>query len=257
MIRIMSCNVRYYGAKDGENNWEYRRDLFMEIVRSRSPDVICTQELAHEQCQDLCLAFLEFGWSGMCDEPAGRRPVNAIFYRHDAFDVVSAGGYWLSETPHVAGSSSWDSACVRLANWVRLIETASRRELRVVNTHLDHVSQPARENQARLICEDSRAYPDDYPQLLTGDMNCDTTNPAIEAFRRCGWRDTYGAVHGIEDPGHTFHGFQGPAFQSRVNKMDWVFARGELEVVSAEVIRDSHEGRFPSDHYFVLAKVEL
>ena len=37
--------------------------------------------------------------------------------------------------------------------------------------------------------------------------------------------------------------------------MDWVFVRGAVTVKDAEVIDDSRDGRFPSDHYFVSAKI--
>jgi endonuclease/exonuclease/phosphatase family metal-dependent hydrolase len=171
--------------------------------------------------------------------------------------LISGGGYWLSESPHVSGSKSWDSECVRLANWVRLEDLSTGNEFRVVNTHLDHVSQVARQNQARLIVEDAAAYPPGYPQILTGDMNCDFSNPAIEIFKAGGWIDTYGAVHGTEDPGYTYHQYLGPGFVSDIGKMDWILMRGSLKARHAEVIRDSRDGRFPSDHYFVSVTFSL
>lgn len=256
-LTVMTCNVRYYGANDGENGWLYRRQLCVDVIRSRSPHIICTQELSREQCRDLKKAFPDFACYGLIDEAVGYNPTNGILFRRDSCELLSAGGYWLSESPHVPGSSSWESACVRLANWTRLRVTGTDRELRVVNTHLDHVSQLARVNQARLIVQDAAAFPCTYPQVLTGDMNCDATNEAIHVLKAGGWLDSYAQVHGTEDPGHTFHRFVGPAFESTVGKMDWVFYRGELSVVGAEVIRDSREGRFPSDHYFCSAEVEI
>ena len=88
-------------------------------------------------------------------------------------------------------------------------------------------------------------------------MNCDETNAAIAVFRAGGWTDTYAAVHGTENPGHSFHGFLGPAFVSDIGKMDWIFARGAVAVTDAEVITDSENGRFPSDHYFIAATVHI
>ena len=254
-MKTLTCNVRCFGARDGANSWACRRDLCAQVIRSRSPDIICFQELWAEQYADMSSAFPEYTTYGMVDEPNGRRPTNAIFYRSEIFTLISAGGYWLSESPHVAGSKSWESACVRLANWVRLEDRTTRTELRVINTHLDHVGQTARENQAKLIVEDSLAYPDDYPQILTGDMNCDCTNAAIEVFKAGGWSDTYGVVHDTEDPGHTFHEFRGPKHDSDTGKMDWILVRGQLQAIDAEIVRDSVEERFPSDHYFVSATV--
>ena len=210
-----------------------------------------------QQCQYAQHALPEYAHFGLADEAATDRPTNAIFYRRDRFDLVSPGGFWLSQTPHISGSSSWDSACVRLANWLRLKERSSGREFRIVNTHLDHISQPARANGARLICEDAAAYAADYPQLLTGDMNCDVQNEAIQTFLQGGWRDTYATMHGPDDPGHTYHAFKGPSYESEIGKMDWVFCRGTVQVVDAQIIDTHRDGRYPSDHYFITADVSI
>ena len=171
--------------------------------------------------------------------------------------MISAGGFWLSETPHIAGSKSWDSECVRLANWVRLKDRTTGIELRVVNTHLDHISQVAREQQAQLIVDDTVAYPEDYPQILTGDMNCDFRNKAIDIFKAGGWVDTYGILYGTEDPGYTYHEFLGAKYNSDIGKMDWIFTKGITKVIDAVVIKDCLDERFPSDHYFVSASVDV
>jgi len=255
-MKILTCNIRYAGAADGDNGWDQRRDLCTEVIRSRAAEIICLQECWRRQLDDLAAAFAEYDSFGIIDEPLGTNPVNAVLYRRERFTCLCAGGYWLSTTPHVTGSSSWDSACVRLANWLRLRDRKSDTELRVVNSHLDHVSQVARQEQARVIAEDARAYPDSYRQLLTGDLNCDADNPAIEVLESAGWADTFAAVHGLRNPGHTYHGFEGVAHQSQVGKMDWIFARGDLEVRNAEIIDDAVDGRYPSDHYFVSADVE-
>ncbi len=254
-MKILSCNLRGFGESDGPDAWVHRKELCLDVIKSENPDVISFQEL--EQFADITAAFPEYASYAMADEPCGRRPMNAIFYRRDRYTRLSAGGYWLSETPHVAGSKSWDSACVRLANWIRLEDLAAGKEFRVVNTHLDHIGQVARERQAKLIVEDASAYPEHYPQILTGDMNCDTKNRAVDSFKAGAWTDTYGTVHGTEDPGHTFHEFLGPDFKSAIGKMDWIFVRGSIKAVDAAVIRDARDGSFPSDHYFVSATLNV
>ncbi len=223
------------------------------MIRSRSADVIGFQEMTREQHEDLSARLPGFAAVGTVDEPGKADPVNSLYYRVEAFDLLSSGAYWLSPAPHVTGSSAWGSRCVRLATWLVLRERAGGAEWRVVNTHLDHVSQRARVRQARVIAEDCGAWPRGYRQVLTGDLNCDARNRAIAVLRRGGFRDTYEAVHGAADPGHTFHRFEGPAFASRAGKMDWVFVRGDAKVLGAEVVSDAVEGRYPSDHYFVLA----
>lgn len=256
-MKILSCNIRSFGADDGENDWPHRKALALGVIRKQAPDLIGFQEMWWPQRIYFEEGLTAFASYAMTDEPVDGRPMNTIFYRRDAFMLRSAGGYWLSHIPHVPGSRAWDSDCIRLANWVQLEDRETGVSFRFVNTHLDHVSQLAREGQARCIVEDAQAYPDAYPQILSGDMNCDAANPAIEVFRSGGWVDTYTTVHGTEDPGHTFHEFQGPAFESKIGKMDWIFSRGPVEVLEAAVIRDAEDGRYPSDHYFVSAEVML
>lgn len=254
-MKVLSCNLRGFGETDGLDAWIHRKGRCVDVIKSQNADVICFQEL--EQFSDIAAAFPDYDSYAMADEPSRGRPMNAIFYHKARYVRLSAGGYWLSETPHVTGSKSWDSACVRLANWICLRDRATGVEFRVINTHLDHIGQVARERQAKLIVEDASAYPADHPQILTGDMNCDAGNPAIGCYKAGAWIDTYGAVHGTEDPGHTFHEFRGPDYDSTIGKMDWIFVRGGIKAVDAAVITESREGRFPSDHYFISATLNI
>ena len=192
----------------------------------------------------------------MVDEPHTESPVNSVMFRRARFDLISHGGFWLSETPHITSSRSWDSARVRLANWVRLRDLESGTDFHFINTHLDHVSQEAREQQARLIVEDSAAYPGTYPQLLTGDMNCAGDNAAIDCFRNGGWQDSYSAIHGADNP-DTFHGFRGTDYDGTPGKIDWIFSRGQVTAITSQIVRQERDGRYMSDHDFIWADMVL
>ena len=255
-VRVMTCNVRCRGDWDRENHWDLRREACAGVMLSRDPDVICCQEVREEQYADLRALLPGYDAYGLPDTPCGRHPVNALFWRRERFALVCGAGYWLSETPHVPGSRSWDSKYIRLANWVRLEERDTKRELRVVGTHLDNISQTARERQARVINEDAAAYPPDYPQVLAGDMNAPGSNPAIAIFRSAGWRD---ACEGFPEAGpehRTYHGFGANPPDDCPERIDWIFTRGPLRAMHAEIVRDTPGGRYPSDHYFVLADLD-
>lgn len=254
-VRILSCNIRTSHAEDGRDSWENRKDFCVELIVRQSADIICFQEVTRAQLPFLAAALPGYGALSTLDRPVSGEPYNTIFYRADDFRVVSQGAYWLSETPHVQGSKSWDSDCIRYVSWAHL-KARDGSAFRVLNTHLDHVSQPARDGQARLLNEDAAAYPPDFPQVLAGDMNADAPNPAIAAFLAAGWQDTYHAVHGVLEPGRTFHEFLGPASTHPQGKIDWIFVRGAFRVTGARIIRDSRDGQYPSDHFFVSADVE-
>jgi endonuclease/exonuclease/phosphatase family metal-dependent hydrolase len=40
-------------------------------------------------------------------------------------------------------------------------------------------------------------------------------------------------------------------------KIDYVFVRPETDVLSAEIVRTSRDGRYPSDHFPVTARIRL
>lgn len=242
---------------DGENGWQFRKEQCVRVIQKYKPDIICFQEMCEDQHDDIACSFPDFGYYGIPSGMTGKDPFNSIFYDCKQFKMIAGSGYWLSETPHIPGSKSWDSCCIRVANWMRLICTRNNREFRIINTHLDHISQLARENQARIICEDTSVFPDDYPQILTGDLNCNHTNPAIKFIKKHGWVDTYEAFFGKDDNPQTFHEFHGIDSNDNSGKIDWVFVKGVIRTSRAGIIRDNENGRYPSDHYFVYADIEL
>jgi endonuclease/exonuclease/phosphatase family metal-dependent hydrolase len=201
---------------------------------------------------------------GIFGKMPGRHPLNRIYYKREKFNFLAASGFYLSETPHILGSISWDnSPCTRTANWIHLEEKSSKMEFRFVNTHLDHTGEQARIEQAKLICESTNAYPEDFAQFLTGDMNCDADNQAIKTYLENGWKDTYNEIHGTLKPGLTYHAFKGDDFTGdsitpgHVNKMDWIFYRGPVSVKNVEIIKETKNGKHPSDHYWVITDIEL
>lgn len=264
--RVLSCNVRVPLEEDAAagDGWEARRELCGDVIAKQDGDVICLQECRPVQMEFLKERLPGYEWFGLSNPGTAYSPNNAILFRRDRYELVSAGGFWLSDTPHVAGSKSWDSDAVRHVNWVHLRDRESGRELQVWNTHLDHRGHEARAQGAQLIVDACRAYDaTGVPQVLTGDMNAPLAHAAIKAFKAGGFVDSYEAVHGPGDPGHTYHRFLGKRYlasiggKPKLGRIDWIFVRGAAKAEAAEIIRDGEGDRYPSDHYFMRADVVL
>jgi endonuclease/exonuclease/phosphatase family metal-dependent hydrolase len=267
---ILTCNIRVALPEDeaAGNGWRARRGLCLEVIRAQKPDLICLQEVLREQMEDLehgLPEFAGFGFEGpeMDPKKAGYQGIakNPVFYSRARYDFVTAGGFWLSETPHLPGSLSWESARARHVNWVRLRERASGRQFRVLSTHLDHKSQHAREEQIKLILAEAALYPPDFPQLLAGDLNAGAANNVLKLALDAGWTNTRTAAPGPLDEGNTTHDFLGPKFVPKTEAahkrgpIDFILTHGPVSTLAWKIIRDGHDGRYPSDHYFVAAKV--
>ena len=88
-----------------------------------------------------------------------------------------------------------------------------------------------------------------------GDFNAGEQNPIIQAIRTQAQprlQDTFWAVHPNEQAAGTFHGFRGG---TSGGKIDFIFASAPFHVQDAAIVRDCRAGRYPSDHYPVVASL--
>jgi endonuclease/exonuclease/phosphatase family metal-dependent hydrolase len=266
--KILCCNIRVALPEDEAQGvgWKQRKDICIKVMKSKKPDIICFQEVLEVQNYDLKAAFpnfFSFGFDG--PEMDGHRDAyhgiakNPIFFSTKKYELIGSGTFWLSETPLVAGSLSWDSARARQANWVRLKDKKTDKTFRVVNTHLDHKGQKAREEQIGIILKESDQYAADYPQILTGDFNSGSDNPVYSEVKKHAWTDSYTAVNGEAAPVFTFHDFKGEAYNKsgKGKKIDFIFLKGPFKTVKSSIIKDNVNGLYPSDHYFVEAEIMI
>jgi endonuclease/exonuclease/phosphatase family metal-dependent hydrolase len=262
---VVSANIRVPLPVDdaSDNSWTARRKACAEVIGSRKPDIVCLQEALLGPVEDLLAdlggSFREFGFHGpeMDARPGEYQFIakNPILYAEKRYALISAGGFWLSEKPHLPGTLSWGSARARHVNWARLRDRWTGQEFRVLNTHLDHESQGARERQLAMILEEAASYAPNFPQILAGDFNVDARNPVFGALSKYGWRDTFAEMHGSTGDGFTAHAFEGAARKANVGRIDFIFGRGAVAPLEAEIIRDRVGERYPSDHFFVSARV--
>ena len=268
--RIMTCNIRITGLEEDapypERVWENRRDLCVKTIRERKPDMFCLQEVIYDSdkwFEEKFKDYFAYGFPGPEMDPytEGYHFIgkNVIFFRKDRFDFVSAGGYWLSETPLIGGSMSWGTARARHCNWVRLRDRKTGKEFRLLDVHLDHKSDPARKEQIKVVMADCAQYPADLPQIICGDFNSGIENEPIQYIKsQDGWKEMYEAVHGEGEAGFTAHSFLGDGYAPKKNRrIDFIFYRGNVTVLDAEIVKDHVGKMYPSDHYFVLADFKL
>ena len=91
-------------------------------------------------------------------------------------------------------------------------------------------------------------------QIICGDFNSGIENAPVACLRDAGWQEAYEAVHGPGEAGFTYHGFKGPDYRKKnARRIDFIFVRGNLQPVAAEILRDKVDGLYPSDHYFLMS----
>jgi endonuclease/exonuclease/phosphatase family metal-dependent hydrolase len=254
----MSFNIRYGTAADGDNAWPRRTELVYDVIARFQPDLIGYQEVLDFQFDALAARFPELVSEGVGRDDGRRKgEFSSLAYRRDRFTRVAGGTFWLSTTPDVPGSKSWDAALPRICTWVRLRETASGRELVFANTHFDHRGQVARREAARVLSERLGPVATGIPAVLTGDLNITEDTPAFRVLvdppepSWVRWIDAYRTLHPERSPDEaSFNGFKGTVRGSRI---DFVLHTSHFRATAAAIDRHQREGRFPSDHYPVNA----
>jgi len=257
-LRVVSFNVRNSNAADGENAWPKRAEFFFDTVAGFDADLIGFQEVLAVQHDAIVERMSGYGFSGGARDDGKRKGEWCLIaYRKVRFTPVAQGDFWLSETPEVPGSKSWDAALTRICSWVRLRDLATGRELVFANTHFDHKGVVARQEAARVISERLSVIARGVPAILTGDLNINEDNPAYTVFVRPAapgairWIDAYRAVHPERRKDEaSFNGFKPVVEGSRI---DFVLHTADFAAAAATIDRTSRDGRYPSDHYPVTA----
>jgi len=254
-INVATYNLRYNHVEDGPNAWPARKDMVKSLIRYHEFDIIGTQEGLADQIADLGqMAEFEHVGVGRDDgKDAGEH--SAIFYRKSRFALLGKGDFWLSETPD-RPSFGWDAKCChRLVSWARLRDRDSARTFYVFSLHFDHEGEVARRASAELVLRKIAAITRGAPAICVGDFNStpDTVQiRAMSSVMRDAARVSQTPPYG---PSGTFNGFHLDA--PMAERIDYIFVDRHLDVLKYAVLSDSLNGRYPSDHHPVVARVVL
>ena len=253
-LTIMTFNIRYGTANDGPNRWELRRDHLIQVVKAHDPDVVGLQEALHFQIDEMLAAMPDYRIVGVGRTDGGQGgEYAAILYRASRLSVRRTETFWLSDTPEIVKSNTWGAALERICTWA-LFDDKQGRSFYTFNVHFDHISQPAREKSVGLLLTRIAARAPAAPVVVTGDFNTGESNPVTQAMLK-GFRDTYRVAHPKETDVGTANAFK--FGNTKGEKIDYIFVEPSTEVLSAAIDRASADGRYPSDHFPVIAKIRL
>lgn len=260
-FNAMTFNLRCNTQNDGDNAWPYRIERAAMVIKEHDPIVVGTQEGYYSMLTELHGQLPAYEWIGMGRFGGHENEHCAIFYKKDRLNALDQGHFWLSETPDEPATKSWGSMFPRMCTWATFLDKDTGNVFTVFNTHLDHHSQEARDQGAKVIWNRVLRHRTRHtsPVIVMGDMNSAPDDLPIRYLRGeegegpDGWlTDAYRL---FEEPvGRTAHSFQGG---SDGEPIDYIFVSPTVELVAAEVDRRQIDGGYPSDHYPVVAALRI
>jgi endonuclease/exonuclease/phosphatase family metal-dependent hydrolase len=268
-LNVMSFNIRRGTKKDGKNHWIFRRDRVSDLLKQYRPDVLGLQEALGFQIAEVSSMLPGYEEVGLGNGGGSKGLHTAIFFDAERFSPSAEGTFWFSGTPDIAGSRGWGNIIPRTCTWVRLIEKDSERAFYFYNIHLDHLSQRSRKNSVVLLTRFIHSRPSQYPFVLTGDFNARERSRPIQylkgnVFFKIRTRgnmfnpeplmDTFRVRYPNLRHIATYHGFRKYFFRFR---LDYIFVPPSALVHDARIIKPQGNKYYPSDHFPLLALIEL
>ncbi|MFD0712832.1 DUF2341 domain-containing protein [Paenibacillus sp. GCM10027626] len=259
-LRVMSLNMRFDTPEDtGKQAWVNRLPAMAAMIRQEKPDVIGTQEGLYHQLTDLQEQLPEYRWIGFGREGSNFGEHTAIFYNVNKLKPLEQYHFWLSDTPDIIYSASWGNQIGRMASWVKFQDVQTGKIFYMLNTHLDHQSQQARDKSAELIVRKLQAFDPDVPVFVTADFNSGPDSSVYRYFTGTGQlKDSMlEAGKKINEGLGSFHNYVDMTGGGPATRIDWVLFRGEVQALRGEILTYNMDGQYPSDHYPYVADVLL
>ena len=248
-VRWATFNMRYDNPRAAPNHWSARKERVAQYIKDMKFDVFGTQEVLHNQFEDLKALLPEFEGVGVGrDDGATQGEYSAVFYNKNVFDALDSGTFWLSVDPTAVGKMGWDAVCVRIATWAKLQHKATGKIVMAVNTHYDQVGQVAQKESSLLIIRKIKEIVGEQPAVLTGDFNVTDQSEAYNTIvsNEFVLLDAHKVAEKTSGASYTFHGFAKVDPEKR-SKIDFVFITPQIKVLHSEVTPEVKEALL-SDH---------
>lgn len=248
-VRVVSFNLRCTGF--GKTSIQYRAPLLTAQLEEIGADSMGFQEANYRWMSYLEKNLEGYDYVGV-SRTNGKNlgEFSPIFYRTDKYEVVASDTFWLSKTPEKAGSKDWGSQNVRICTWAMLKNKATGECYVHFNTHLDHISSEARENQMKVLLEKVKAFEGKYPIVLTGDFN-DYIESVMYAEATEILNDSR-LLAPVTDSQGTFHNYGAAG-----KLIDFIFVSDNVKPLVYHVIDDKINGEYLSDHFGIYVDLKF
>lgn len=250
--RVVSFNVRC--ANDLYGSVNVRSRFLISLMRAYAPDSFGVQEATEKWMKILGKKLGDtYAYVGEFRDQEKGTEASAVFYLKDKFNLLDSGTIWLSDTPEEKYTKYEESGCTRIATWATLENKETGAIYTHINTHLDHVSDEARDKQVQVLKNKiTELEKEDYPVICTGDFNLSEGTEVYYNMTEKLADSKYLAKE--TDDGLTYHNY---GEYTEGEPIDFIFVPEDMTVNRYRVMDEMIKGMFISDHYGICVDVEI
>ena len=260
-LSVMTFNIRLNIKSDSLNAWPYRKDNAASQIKFHNVHILGVQEALHEQMMDLSQALTQYKFAGVArDDGKTKGEYSAIFYDTTRLKLLGSSTFWLSLTPEIPGSKSWDAAITRIVTWAKFKDAKTKKTFFVFNTHFDHIGKEARRESAKLLKQRVKDIAGNEPVIITGDFNSKPSDEPIMVLMDANDANKFIDSKAISKTPHygptgTFNAFTSKEVDNE--PIDYIFLKGKWKVLQHATLSQTWGGRFSSDHFPVFARISF
>ncbi|MGL5541102.1 MAG: endonuclease/exonuclease/phosphatase family protein [Erysipelotrichaceae bacterium] len=256
-LRIMSYNIkRDFLYPRAKHRWDYRQAKVAKLIADSQCHIVGVQELLPTMKQDLSALLPDYKFLGKGrwhslkphdDEHA------AILVSNETTKVLHTHTFWLSRYPNKIASRFITAMFPRICTLATIEH--NNQKIRVLNTHLDHISFFARNASVELIIETVQTLNaiEELPTIVMGDFNTKINSKCIQRLGTI-LQDVYHCEQ--VELTNTLHHYTG---KQKPNKspIDFIFVSDHFEVEKVSIVTQKVDGIYPSDHFPVITDLKL
>lgn len=254
----MTFNLRADNVLDLRNRWNKRSEIVRRMLERPIYDVIGLQEVTPKMSIDLAQNISHYTLIGEGRTKRFFNEQNSLLI-NNSYRLIESETFWLSKTPQKTGSSIWYSLFPRICT-TAVIQLANYQKIRIYNTHLDCILPHAREYGLKAIIKAIETHHDkeQLPCILMGDFNATPGSKLITQFSKGAYsHKRFIAVQDFNKDIYketTMGMFRG---KERGMHIDYIFVSEEFEIQDVQIYKYNELGRYPSDHYPIVADLKI
>ncbi len=238
------------------NNDEKRMKSAKTIVKKYLPHIIGFQETHTDDLDALfhSKTIKKYYKSYAPRASTKDTDLNAIFYSHDTYMLLEKGNLFLN-AEQKEGHNSWDDSHQRACTWIYLTHVSLPIKMYIYNTHLGLTNKSIIEGSKQIADHIMTKKKNDDYVFLIGDFNASvgelsyiTKNP----YNLFNIRSMTSDEH-IVGPDYTYTGYD----DSSKATPDHLFSSPQVKSLRFETITDSSHKIRPSDHYPIMATIQI
>ena len=251
-LHVASSNIRFDNPQDRDRGqgWNQRKKVLAQRIQAFNPLLLGTQEGRRPQLQDL-QSLIGLNMADAHRPWLAERMYPSLFF-HPSLTLKQSDDIWLSQTPRIPGSKSFNSTFPRLATWARF--EWQQRLFVMANLHLDHQQPATRLEQIKVFTQEIKKVYRNLPLLVSGDFNEGPQGAVYQwVTEELSLVDPWTICRHPERSSH--HKFNGDIRNGE--RIDWILTSRHF--APGNIFFDIHSQNqvFPSDHFPLFASLEL